>query len=72
MSTKARFPNSDYALVTENGENTKLSFYYGEDLGMPYIENKNNLDEILIYDMSTRSIPAQTTPKKVIVLCAIS
>lgn len=44
MSTKARFPNSDYALVTENGENTKLSFYYGEDLGMPYIENKNNLE----------------------------
>lgn len=28
-----------------------------------------NRELVVIYDMSTRSIPAQTTPKKVIVLC---
>lgn len=44
ISTKARFPNSDYAIVAANTENTKSSFYYGEELGMPHIENKNNLE----------------------------
>ena len=44
LSTKARFPNAEYAFVTQNSDNPKISFYYGKELGMPHIENKNNLE----------------------------
>ena len=44
LSTKARFPNTDYAYVAENAQNTQTSFYYAKDLGMPNVRDKSGLE----------------------------
>ena len=44
LSTKARFPNEDYAYVTGNASNVKTSFYFDKNMGLPQIANKNDLE----------------------------
>lgn len=44
LSTKARFPNDDYALVTENAANVTTSFYFDKGLNAPNVKDKNNLE----------------------------
>ncbi len=38
--------------------------------GQPFTKNPANRDLIVVYSYSTRSIPAQTTPSKIIVWCS--
>ncbi|XMB86044.1 hypothetical protein RJG79_11675 [Mycoplasmatota bacterium WC44] len=62
----------DQNLVSSDGElklniahNTKIT----QKNGQRFTDNISNRDLVIIYGPSTKSIPAQTTPYEVIVLC---
>ena len=57
--------SQDKALQLNIGENTEMIMENGQS----FTGNLGNHYLVVMYTTSTRSIPAQTTPEKVIVLC---
>jgi hypothetical protein len=57
--------SSDGMLRLNIGEATKIVLPNNQ----PFTKSVANRNLIVIYDVATKSIPAQTTPKKIIVIC---
>lgn len=57
--------SSDGMLLLKPSRQTEIVLENGQD----FTGNLANRDLVVIYGASTRSIPAQTTPSKIIVLC---
>ena len=57
--------NSDHSLQLHVGKDTQVLLQNGQ----PFNGSLTNRDLIVVYGATTRSIPAQTTPSQIIVLC---
>lgn len=60
-----RFVSSDGALRLNIGRNTRILLTNGQ----PFTGRLAGRDLVVVYTTTTRSIPAQTTPQQIIVLC---